>query len=327
MESQVKVSVVIVNWNTCDLLKQCLEALESQTASSLEIFVVDNASSDGSPEMVREHFPDVQLIANQRNRGFAAANNQALDKSSGQYILLLNPDTKVLDGAVDKLVAFLDKESTVGACTSMLLNGDGSLQKNVGNFYSFWGTLLENRIVPRILPNNKFLAKKFVAFWDHTTQRDIDWARGAVLLFHRKVLDQVGLLDEQFYIYGEEIDYCWRIKKKGWRIVYLPAAKIIHYGQAASSQRKQEMFIQNYKSFYILLKKHYPVYSYLLYRARATLYLLPWLLKLALAMLVRGHGSPKRTEAASLMRVYLASLRWHFSAESLVRLTRPLSKT
>ncbi|MFZ5516233.1 MAG: glycosyltransferase family 2 protein [Candidatus Zhuqueibacterota bacterium] len=314
----MKLSIIIVNWNTRELLKKCLESVMQETRTSYEVFVVDNASPDGSAGMVRADFPTVQLIANTTNRGFAAANNQAIHLARGEYVLLLNPDTKVLDRAIDTLVAYLDSAPEVGAVTSKLLNGDGSLQKNVGNFYSFWATLLENRIFPTLFPNSAFLAKRFVAFWDHASLREIDWARGAVMMVRRKVIEQIRLLDEQFYIYGEEVDWCWRIKKAGWKIMYLPEARIIHYGKAASSQRKIEMFIQNYKSAFIFLKKSYPLYSYWLYRLRTTFYSALWLIRYGLPSLVAPKDTKRYAELKSGFDVYAKFFFWNLSRKSWI---------
>jgi len=314
----MKVSIIIVNWNTRELLKKCLESVIWETRTPHEIFVVDNASPDDSAGMVRANFPSVHLIANTTNRGFAAANNQAIQLARGEYVLLLNPDTKVLDRAIDTMVGCLDAAPEVGAVTSKLLNGDGSLQKNVGNFYSFWATLLENRILPTLFPNSAFLAKRFVAFWDHASRREIDWARGAVMLVRRKVIERIGLLDEQFYIYGEEVDWCWRIKKAGWKIMYLPEARIIHYGKAASSQRKIEMFIQNYKSAFIFLKKSYPLYSYWIYRLRTTFYSALWLIRYGLPMLAARTDSRRYAELKSGFDVYSRFFFWNLSRESWI---------
>ncbi len=322
----MKVSIIVVNWNTRDLLKQCLESVIEQTQISHEIFVVDNASPDDSADMVLENFPTVHIIANRDNRGFAAANNQAMPLAQGDYILLLNPDTKVLDRAIDKMVAYLDDAAEVGAVTSKLLNGDGSLQKNVRNFYSFWTTLLENRIIPNLFPNSKFLAKRLVAFWDHQSRREIDWARGAVMLVRRSVIGQIGMLDEQFYIYGEEVDWCWRIKKAGWKIVYLPEAQIIHFGKAASSQRKIEMFIQNYKSAFIFLKKNYPVYSYWGYRLRTTVYSLLWLIHYSMPLAFTSKKSEKYDELKSGLNVYQKFFAWNLSKKSWVNVATRVAK-
>jgi len=322
----MKVSIIIVNWNTLELLRQCLKSVIEQTHCSYEIFVVDNASPDGSAGMVRNDFPDVHLIANDDNRGFAVANNQAIPLTTGEYILLLNPDTKVLDRAIDKMVVYLNETPAVGAVTSKLLNGDGSLQKNVGNFYTFWTTLLENRIIPKLLPNSEFLAKHLVAFWDHASRREIDWARGAVLMARRSVIEQIGMLDEQFYIYGEEVDWCWRIKQAGWKIMYLPHAQIIHYGKAASDQRKTEMFIQNYKSAYIFLKKNYPAYSYWLYRIRTTFYSVLWLVRYSVPLLFVSKNSQKYDELKNGLNVYQKFFRWNLSKRSRITVATKVAK-
>lgn len=304
---------------------QCLESVFEQTRVSFELFVVDNASSDGSAQMVAQQFPEVHLIANDTNNGFAAANNQAIPLAQGTYVLLLNPDTRVLDHALDKMVNYLEESRDAGALACKLLNSDGSLQKSVGNFYSFCNTLLENRIIPKLAPSNDFLAKKLVAFWDHNSEREIDWARGAVLMVRRAVVEQIGLLDEQFYIYGEEIDWCWRIKAAGWKIMYIPESEIIHHGKAASNQRQVEMFIQNYKSFYIFLKKHYPLYSYRLYRARTLVYTMLWLTRLSLQWIAAIGNVQKQANAKNGLALYLASLKWHFSADSKIKVHKKVN--
>lgn len=311
----MKVSIIIVNWNTRELLQQCLQSIADETKIEYEVFVVDNCSSDESAAMVRNNFPAVRLIENESNRGFAAANNQAMHQAKGKYILLLNPDTKILNHAIDKTAVFLDENPDVGLVACKLLNSDRTLQKSVGNFYSFWGTLLENRLLPQILPDSLWLARTMPSFWDHEAQRDIDWARGAYLMAPKNIVEEIGLLDEQFFIYGEEIDWCWRIKQNDWRIVFLPTAKIIHHGKAASEQRRKEMFVQNYKSFYIFLKKHYPRYSYWLYRTRTHLYLILWLLKNYISKLFKKNNESIQRNIDS----YLYCWKWHHSRESFIR--------
>ncbi|MFK7970837.1 MAG: glycosyltransferase family 2 protein [Bacteroidia bacterium] len=256
----VDVSVVIVSWNTKDLLRACLNSVYEQTkAYSLEVFVVDNDSPDKSADMVREEFPQVQLIANDDNRGFAPANNQALERANGRYVLLLNPDTVVLDGAIDKMIDYAEenKNEKVGVVTCKLLNGDGSLQKSVNSFYSFWRSFIENRFFEGILQKMNMGGKTFMSFWDHSERREIDWAFGAVMLFSKDLMDDIGMLDDRFYIYAEEMDYFMRAKKAGYHSWFLPEIEITHFGKSSSRQRRAAMFIQNYKSFYLFLEKHY----------------------------------------------------------------------
>jgi len=311
-----RVSVVIVNWNTVDMLRECLRSVLAETRSSVEVFVVDNASRDGSADMVAREFPGVCLIANSENRGFAAANNQALVQARGRALLLLNPDTVVLDRAIDRMLDWLDEHPEVGAVTCALRNSDGSPQKSCGRFYSFWGTLFDNRALSRLLPSSRFLARRFLSYWDHASVRQVDWARGAVLMVRRAAAEVVGLLDEQFYIYGEEIDWCYRLRQAGWPLVFIPHAQVVHHGRASMDQRRISMFIQNYQSLYQLLLTHYPPWSYRAYRARTNVVILGWMMGFAVLLWAgRGDESERERWRAGL-DAYRALWRWHRSAES-----------
>ena len=303
----IDVSVVIVSWNTKDLLRECLESVYAETRKhSLEVFVVDNNSPDDSAAMVAEEFPQVRLIANEDNRGFAPANNQALELATGKYILLLNPDTVVLDGAIDKMVDYAEehKEEKIGILTCKLLNGDGSLQKSVNRFYSFWRSFIENRFFEKILERFNAKSDAFLSFWDHSDKREIDWAFGAVMLFSKDMMDEIGMLDDRFYIYAEEMDYFMRAKKAGYHSWFLPDIEITHYGKSSSRQRRAAMFIQNYKSFYLFLEKHYSKLDNFLYKTRTWIYLFGWYTLFSI----------RRDEEARTQReVYRETIKWHFS--------------
>ncbi|MFY8032899.1 MAG: glycosyltransferase family 2 protein, partial [Flexibacteraceae bacterium] len=207
---QPDVSVVIVSWNTKDLLRSCLKTVFEQTKEvSLEVFVVDNNSPDNSAAMVAEEFPQVKLIANPDNKGFAAANNQALEVCTGKYILLLNPDTEIVDGAIDKLAAYykVHEAEKLGVLVCKLLNDDGSLQKSVNKFYNFWRSFLDNRFMYNVLSQFSASTRMLTSHWEHDESRAIDWAYGAVMFYSREVHDKVGVLDARFFIYAEEMDY------------------------------------------------------------------------------------------------------------------------
>ena len=305
------VSVIIVSWNTKALLRNCLKSVFEQGKKySQEVWVVDNDSPDKSADMVAAEFPEVKLIANNFNGGFAAGNNQAMRLATGRYILLLNPDTIILDGAVDKMIDYIEAraDKKLGVITCKLLNNDGSLQKSVNSFYTFLGSFVENRFISGILEKMNLEPKGFTSYWDHGQEREIDWAYGAVMLFTKELMDKVGLLDEKFYIYAEEMDYYLRVRRAGYTSVFLPDVQIIHLGKSSSRQKRAAMFIQNYKSFYIFLKKHYGWFSYFLYRSRATLYLTAWYIRFSL-------GSSD--ESKEQKKVYADTLRWHFGPESL----------
>lgn len=263
--SEVDLSIVIVNWNTRALLADCLQSLNGQWSTVnggqssttdnrlpltvyrspiTETIVVDNASSDGSAAMVRERFPGVHLIENPRNAGFALANNQAICHSRGRYVMLLNSDTVVHEGALEALVAFMDAHPTAGACGPRLLNGDGSLQPSVHPMLTpgreFWRLSFLERLAPR--------AAYPVQDWDTVTPRPVEVIKGACLVLRRSALHQIGLLDDRYFMYTEEVDLCHRLAQAGWQLWYIPQPVVTHFGEASSRQVREEMYIQLYRS-------------------------------------------------------------------------------
>ncbi len=268
-------SIVIVNWNTRNLLRNCLTSVREETVISHEVWVVDNGSTDGSQAMVRKEFPEVRLIANQRNLGFAAANNQAFPLCQGEYVLLLNSDTVVLDGALDKMVAHMHAQSHIGALGCKLLNADGSLQPSAHNFYSTLGSMVENRLMT-MLWAKRYARTPLLEFFDHSVNRRVDWVCGAVMMVRRKVLHDVGMLDDSFFMYGEEIDWQMRMRKAGHEVWFMPHARIVHYGGGSSRNavtQMKKMEIENRARF---VAKHYPPASQALYRAKAAAGLTFW---------------------------------------------------
>lgn len=249
-------SIIIVNWNTRDLLAQCLESVDSGrwiVGSALstaccplptEVIVVDNASADGSPKMVRERFPWVTLIGNGENVGFARANNQGIGAAEGRYLLLLNSDTVVHPGALETLLAFMNAHPQAGACGPRLLNGDGSLQHGCHPMLTpgreFWRLLFLERFWPR--------ATYPLEQWPTDRPRRVEAIKGAALLLRRAALDRMGLLDESYFMYTEEVDLCQRLGLAGWELWYAPQAVVTHYGGASSSQMAEAMYLQLYRS-------------------------------------------------------------------------------
>lgn len=263
-------SIVIVSWNTRALLSACLQSIARSTRLSHEVWVVDNGSADGTVELVRQAFPNVRLIANAENRGFAAANNQALRLTQGDYVMLLNPDTVVHDGALDAMVAFMQARSGVGAVGCRLLNEDGSLQPSAHNFYTPWGSLLENRLATWLWPW-RHPHTPWLAFFDHSRARPVGWVCGAALMVRRTVLREVGLLDEAFFMYGEEVDWQLRMHRAGWPVHFLAHATITHLGGGSSRQAVTLMRRLEVESRERFVAKHYPPTTLRFYRARARL--------------------------------------------------------
>lgn len=241
-------SLIIVNWNTREFLAQCLESVAENVRTweraNVETFVVDNASTDGSAALVREHFPWVRLIENVENVGFARANNQALREATGRYAVLLNSDTQVLPDAFRALADFMDAHPEAGACGPLLLNADGSLQPSCHPILTagreFWRLLFLERLWPRATyPQHR---------WDRTQPCPVEVIKGACLVVRREALEQVGVLDEAYFMYTEEMDLCYRLLRAGWRNYWAPQAQVIHYGEASSKQVAEAMFVALYRS-------------------------------------------------------------------------------
>jgi GT2 family glycosyltransferase len=246
-------SVLIVSWNTRDLLARCLESLRCQGPTCPEVFVVDNASADRTAQMVRKCFPWVRLIENCANQGFARGNNQGLTLSDARYALLLNPDTEVPSGTLRTLVSFMDSNPQAGAAGARLLNPNGTLQA----WCSPAPTLA--REVWRLfhLDTLHRRAQYDMAHWNDRAPREVDMVPGTCLILRREALQEVGLLDEDYFIYSEEVDLCYRLRRRGWSIFWVPQAVVVHHGGQSTRQVAASMFLQLYRSKVVYFRKNH----------------------------------------------------------------------
>ncbi len=258
-------SIIIVSWNTRDILQDCLKSISEQAGDiDYETIVVDNASADGSAEMVREKFPSVILIENSSNCGFAAANNQAMRIAKGRYILLLNSDTLILDRAIEKTISFADAHPEVAVTGCRVLNSDKSLQPTCFMFPSILNMVLSSSYLYKLFPGSKFFGRERMTWWDRSDTREVDVVTGCFILVRPQAIEQVGMMDEQFFVYGEETDWCYRFKQSGWKVIFTPEAEIIHLGGASSKQIRPEMQMQLKASILLFMKKHRKLVSYYL---------------------------------------------------------------
>jgi N-acetylglucosaminyl-diphospho-decaprenol L-rhamnosyltransferase len=269
----VDLSVVVVSWNVRDLLRRCLHSLlqapgfqleakpgtEPPSASGrrLEVIVVDNGSRDGSPGMVRSEFPGVRLLANQENRGFAAANNQGLALSQGHWLMLLNPDAEVVGAALSTMVEYMESHPHVGALGPQLRYPDGSLQSSRRRFPTFATALVESTVVQEWWTDNALLRRYYMADMPDDAIQPVDWMVGACMLVRREVYQQVGGLDDGFFMYSEEMDWYRRIRSAGWDVVYLPTATVVHHEGKSSEQvvPARHIYFQSSKVRYF--RKHH----------------------------------------------------------------------
>jgi GT2 family glycosyltransferase len=253
----IDLSIVILNWNVRDLLRQCLKSVYTvRSMLSTEVIVVDNASSDDSVAMVRAEFPDVRLRVNAANRGYTGGNNDGIAASTGRYVLILNPDTQVIGDALSTLVTYAEAHPDVGVVAPQLLNPDGSVQPSRRRFPTLTTALFESTWLQSIAPRGGLRDYYMLDRSDDETLQ-VDWAVGACLLVRREVIDQVGPLDEGFFMYSEELDWCRRIKQAGWKIVYLPKAQVIHHMGKSSEQvvAQRHIYFQTSKVRYF--RKHH----------------------------------------------------------------------
>jgi GT2 family glycosyltransferase len=269
----VDVSVVIVSWNTRNILRDCLQSVWAQTQDvECEVIVIDNASGDGSADMVRREFAQAVLVANPDNKGFAAANNLGIDRAKGRYVLLLNPDTIVLDGAIDKAVAFADAHPHAAVVGCRVLNSDGTLQRSCFMFPSALNLFLLATYLDRIFPRNRFFGRDRMTWWDAGDSRPVDVVSGCFMLVRREAIDQVGKLDETYFIYGEETDWCYRFAQAGWSVLFTPDAQIVHLGGRSSDLMKLPMRLQLRASILLFIKRHRGRLSYIMSSVAVSLF-------------------------------------------------------
>lgn len=251
------ISFLIVNYKVSALVHQSIKSIIEHVKTPYEIIVFDNDSDDGSFESLDGNYQNTKVINSDINLGFGAGNNRAYEYASGEYIFLLNPDTILIDDSVDRMIRYMKTYPEVGMTSPKLLYEDGSLQRSIRKYYTFCGSLLDNRFMNPVIARFPNITKFLPGLVNHEVQQEIEWAKGAALLIRRKVIDEIGLFDEDFWIYGEEMDLCYRIGSAGWVKTYLNDCSIIHLEGKSTIQSSARMFLMNYKGMYLFLKKNF----------------------------------------------------------------------
>jgi GT2 family glycosyltransferase len=311
----IDISVIVVNWNTKALLLDCIDSLYRTTKeSTFETIVVDNASSDGSVEALRLHFPQVQVIVNPENFGFAKANNIGIQKAIGRYIFLVNSDVKALEGVLDNMCIFMDSRPDIGAIAPKTYCGDMRIQKNCREFPTLRNLFCQEFLLSKIFPNLAFFRGRDMLHCDYDTMMEIEVLSGCFLMVRREAIDQVGLLDERFFFYSEDVDWCKRIHDAGWKLMHYPGAEAIHYGHGSSSDAPVRFQVEMLKANWQYWKKHKSVFECALF----------WAIKF-LGTLGRAGGwlavflfvPDKRPAARESVMAYVKMLSWLMSPRIL----------
>lgn len=298
-------SILIVNWNVCDLLRTCLHSIaRARGELALEVIVVDSASGDDSVAMVQQEFPWARLIACPENVGFPRGNNLALAQANGRFLYLLNPDTEIVGDALQQMVQYMVQHSDVGAVGSQLLYPDGRIQSSRRRFPTLAVGLLESTWLQPLAPP-RLLRHYYAQDLPDNQPAEVDWVMGASLMTRREVYEQVGGMDEGYFMYSEELDWCRRMKGAGWRVVYLPQAKVIHHEGKSSEQAVAARHINFNRAKLRYFRKYHGRFATALIRATLLLnYATQLLIEAAKGVL--GHKRPLRWQR---VRAYAAVLR------------------
>jgi GT2 family glycosyltransferase len=306
-------SIITVGTNEKHWLKPCLESVYSQTRGvTFEVIVVDNASKDGTSEMLASEFPQVKIVRNDHNLGFAAANNKAIRLSAGKMVLLLNPDTVVLDGAIQKTITFMKNHPKAGLVGCKLKYPDGRFQPTAYAFPTLWNMFVEAIFLYKLFPKTKIFGGYHLTYLDYNKDVQVDWLIGAYFLIQREVIERVGILDEQFFMYTEDTDFCYRIKKAGYEVWFTSGAEITHfYGGISGITRR--VVIWTHRSQILFYQKHYGTpQRQLLYLIKLLNLLLrvPWYIIEGIVT-VNRRGFKKSLYAAYSFWKILVN-RWHY---------------
>jgi len=284
--------VCIVSWNVWEDLCACLASVfGGNNQVRFEVIVVDNGSADATVAMLSDEFPQVELIANEENRGFAAACNQAIAASGGRYCFLLNPDTVVPQGGLDELLRFADDHPQAGVIGPKLVYPDGSLQYSCRRFPTVSAAIFRGTFLEPLIPGIKSVRYYLMSDWDHAEVRQVDWVSGAALLIRRELLDDIGLLDEGFFWGSEDVDFCLRAHRAKWEVVYTPGPRIIHAVGRSAQQAELSTLLHTHRSMYRLYSKHWSRW----WGSRWLIWLGVWLR----AAVLMGHWLVRRLFASS----------------------------
>lgn len=259
----MKLSIIIVSYNSLAVLKPCLESLAAQSlARESEIIVVDNASADGCPGMVARDFPSVRLIANSENVGYSKGVNLGIRAAKGDFFLILNPDTVVGERAIETLLDFMEARTDAGIVGPKLVFFDGTIQYSCRRFYTWRVLLLRRTFLGKIFKKSKAVGRHLMLDYDHATTREVDWILGACMLVRRQAVESVGLMDERFFLYFEDVDWCYRMKQKGWKVFYHPQSAITH-GYARDSA--QSVLNRSFLAHLASLVRYYEKWDFIVY--------------------------------------------------------------
>ncbi|MFZ5519252.1 MAG: glycosyltransferase family 2 protein [Candidatus Zhuqueibacterota bacterium] len=303
----IAASVIIVNWNTKEMLLSCIDSIYQHSSDiEFEIIVVDNDSTDGSQHAVKKQFPGVKLICNDKNVGFARANNIGIRASSGRYVCLVNSDIEVLDNVIFKLVSFLESNARVGIVGPKTVNPDFSTRYNCRELPTVRNAFFQAIFFDTLFPSVKIFRGRTMYSFDYNQILPVEVLSGCFLVVRNEVIKKVGLLDENFFIYGEDVDWCKRISDAGWEIFFYGDTQVIHYAGSSSSKKKIRFSLERLKSDLYFWKKHHSILERALFISIIYLKFIIRLIGWTLVYVVK----PSKSNVSNIMRSYLLQTIW-----------------
>ena len=254
----MSLSICIVNWNTSDLLRECLRSIyEHAPTCELEVIVVDNASEDFDISEFQREFPKTIFIRNETNEGYARGNNQAIARTSGSYVLFLNPDTTVGEGALESLMRFMDEHPDAGAAGCKLIRPNGDIDRSCREFPTPMGIAFEYLGLSGAFPRSRLFGRYRMTWFDYDRTIEVDQPMASCLITRREVPDRVGVFDERFPIFCNDVDWCRRVKEAGWKVYFTPDAVVTHHGGASTKQAKRRMIEESHRALARYFEKYY----------------------------------------------------------------------
>ncbi|MHB8413709.1 MAG: glycosyltransferase family 2 protein [Candidatus Acidiferrales bacterium] len=307
-KSVIRISIVIVTWNARQFALECLDSLvEYRLDPCVEIIVVDNASSDGTPEIINRKYPFVRVIQNARNFGFAKANNIGMLASRGRYVCLINSDVVVPRDCLEKMASYLDRNPTIGVLGPQMIGPDGTVGRSCMSFPTVWACFCRALALDVLIPKSQLFGRLLMTHFAHDRIADVEVLNGWFWMIQRKAIENVGLLDERFFMYGEDVDWCKRFHNAGWRIVYFADAEAIHYGGASSSDAPIRFYIEMHRARLQYWRKHHSIVAQKAFIFTAWLHLSARMLGYAALYLIRRSD---RSRVKFKIQRSITSMRW-----------------
>jgi GT2 family glycosyltransferase len=304
------ISIVIVTWNCKKFIAECLDSLANYRADpQVEVIVVDNASEDGTLELVRESYRDVVLMPSEENLGFTKGNNVGIRKSSGRYLFLINPDVRVLNGCIAKMIAYMERNTRVGLLGPGMLGADGKSERSYMSRPTLWNLFCRALALDVLFPQSKLFSGYLMPYFDRKSTIEVDILNGWFWMTRREALDEVGLLDEALFMYADDLDWSKRFHDAGWKVVYFPEAESIHYGGGTTARAPIRFSVEMQRADFQYWKKNYGRASQLAYLCIVMLHQVIRLVGHSLLLL---NPKTKREDVTPKIKRSLACIRWVF---------------